>query len=203
MTILDYKPIFKMLDKIIAENNLGEFYKSFPRNTPDEIITYYASICQNELLYLYHIGKHDGLAEKWYTNYPDAKTCGNTIITFYTTYTGDGKELIDSGLESRKKRRLQQTGFRYIKMKNYFKTMFPDMVCFCCKSRQNIQIDHITSHNSFKNIKLAYDINNLQYLCASCNQRKGNKIEDYRSEEQKKHVKAFIQNFLDGENIIS
>lgn len=61
--------------------------------------------------------------------------------------------------------------------------------CFCCKKPKGaLQIDHI------KPSRLGggeYSLDNIQYLCNVCNDKKSSRESDYRSEEFKKHVTQF------------
>lgn len=52
-------------------------------------------------------------------------------------------------------------------------------VCLCCKSIDNICIDHIKPYSKYP--ELALDFENMQPLCRVCNSKKGNRSEtDYR-----------------------
>lgn len=57
------------------------------------------------------------------------------------------------------------------------------LVCLCCgadNSRKSpMNVDHVKPRKYFP--ELALDIENLQPLCARCNERKGNETIDYRN----------------------
>ena len=50
--------------------------------------------------------------------------------------------------------------------------------CMCCGATENIQVDHIYPQSLFP--KKALKLSNLQVLCATCNQKKAQKLMDFR-----------------------
>ena len=51
-------------------------------------------------------------------------------------------------------------------------------VCMCCRSIENIQVDHIKARSLFPRLKLK--LSNMQILCEECNKKKGQKVLDFR-----------------------
>lgn len=53
--------------------------------------------------------------------------------------------------------------------------------CLCCGSRRHLQLDHIRPVSKGGKTEL----DNLQFLCEVCNEKKGDQIIDYRPQPEK------------------
>jgi hypothetical protein len=196
----DYKPVFSTLDRLIKLGKFDEWYDELPQHTTEDRIIRYATIAKNEFTYVVHLAKKDGLQERMCNSNPSLSDCVKAINEFWFHYQKDSK-IIEYSIESRARRISHQQSARYQKLKRYFVHAMPVKACCKCGSRA-VQMDHIQPHQSFKHLDLAYDLNNLQWLCATHNSEKGPSTADYRTEEQKQQINDYVENFLGGNSII-
>lgn len=197
------KTVVEFIDSIYYKIRLDKGYNCIPEITVDDKICKYGLIVNNEFLYQYYNHHNKPVVRYHIRENLDLQKACQLMLDFYNIYeTPEGYRTISNGIEAKIQRMAMYETPRYKKLKNTFRMHFPDKVCFKCGSRQNVEVEHIRPHYSFKYLDLAFDLDNLQWLCKLCNQEKGSKTEDYRSEMHMKILKLVIEKDMKGDSIV-
>lgn len=141
---IDYKLMFAELDRLIELGDYNRFYSKLPLNTKDDLIKKYGIIAQSEFNYSYHIYIKDGLHERLLPENATLENCVKALEEFWNLYNSirpngyTGIKIFEFGVKLRLERLNKQVSTRYTKLKNRFKTVFTNQVCFKCESTEEI-----------------------------------------------------------------
>ena len=195
-------PALEELDNFLSPYYTERQYSYLPTETEKDKINRLILVVADEILYILPYSsrfhnrlKYGGLT--WLEKDEKIKLITEALYLFNTKRSAFVAEL-----EAHNKRLGIYGGRRYMELYRVFTLMVPDKECCQCHTRQDIQLDHVLNHNSFKNEKLAYSLDNLQWLCRKCNSVKGPSNAEHRSAELIKHIQEYISSKFGGDALI-
>ena len=190
--------IFQSIHEYItAADYYTKWYHQIVTTNEDDEVKKLAIIAQNEFLYIdfkkpnprFHVRLSENLDDLTMTE-------AYSILIQATDLLTQRPEVADNILSGHNSRVYGQSSAGYKKWKQTIRVIFAEHeYCFKCgKSGPGLHVDHIKSHNSFRNLRRAFNLGNGQMLCQTCNLAKNPDDQtDYRTKEHLLLVRAFIQ----------
>ena len=171
-------------------------YPSIKTHNDDDEVRKLALIVNNEFLYIdhkkgnpyFHIRLPESITG---LSMADAVSILEHSLDLFITRP----DVADTILTGHNSRLFGHKSERYKKWKETIKFIFSDhQYCFKCGKVENgLHVDHIKSHNSFRDLKRAYNLGNGQMLCCACNLAKNpDDATDYRTLQHLLLVRDFI-----------